>query len=155
LTGTIVVGRDIAHAKLNERLDKGQGLPQYLKDHPIYYAGPAKTPRGLPSGSFGPTTAQRMDGYLGGFMKVGASLVTLGKGNRTAAATEAPKTFGGVFLGTIGGAAALIAKEHILSSETIDFADLGMEAVRRVVVKDLPAFVIYDGRGGDLYARTR
>ena len=155
LSGPVVVARDIAHARLARVLRETGDVPDYFKRHPVYYAGPAKTPRGLPSGSFGPTTAQRMDGYLGDFMKVGASLVTLGKGNRTAAATEALKTFGGVFLGTIGGAAALIAKEHILSSETIDFADLGMEAVRRVVVKDLPAFVIYDGRGGDLYARTR
>ncbi|HOW86286.1 MAG TPA: fumarate hydratase [Candidatus Aminicenantes bacterium] len=155
LSGPVVVARDIAHARLARVLRDTGDVPEYFKRHPVYYAGPAKTPRGLPSGSFGPTTAQRMDGYLGEFMRAGASLVTLGKGNRTAAATEALKTFGGVFLGTIGGAAALIAREHIVSSETIDFADLGMEAVRRVVVRDLPAFVIYDGRGGDLYARAR
>ena len=130
-------------------------LPDYLKRHPVYYAGPAKTPKGMASGSFGPTTAQRMDGYLAEFLKAGASLVSLGKGNRTAKAVEALKAGGGVFLGTIGGAAALIAKEHIVSSETIDFADLGMEAVRRIVVRGLPAFVIYDGKGGDLYAPSR
>jgi fumarate hydratase class I len=130
-------------------------VPDYLKRHPVYYAGPAKTPRGMASGSFGPTTALRMDGYLRDFMKAGASFVTIGKGNRTAPAVEALKAHGGVFLGTIGGAAALIAKEHIVSSETIDFADLGMEAVRRIVVRDLPAFVVYDGRGGDLYAPAK
>lgn len=154
LTGPLVVARDIAHARLARILRETGDVPDYFKRHPVYYAGPSKTPRGLPSGSFGPTTAQRMDGYMGDFLKVGASLVSLGKGNRTAPATEALKTYGGVFLGTIGGAAALIAKEHIVSSETIDFADLGMEAVRRIVVRDLPAFVIYDGRGGDLYATS-
>lgn len=152
LSGPLVVARDIAHARLAKMLRESGGLPEYLKRHPVYYAGPAKTPKGMPSGSFGPTTAQRMDGYLGDFLKAGASLVSLGKGNRTAAAVEALKAGGGVFLGTIGGAAALIAKEHIVSSETIDFPDLGMEAVRRIVVRDLPAFVIYDGKGGDLYA---
>ena len=152
LSGPLVVARDIAHARLDRILRETGTVPEYFKRHAVYYAGPAKTPRGLASGSFGPTTAQRMDGYLAEFLERGASLVTLGKGNRTASAVEALKAHGGVFLGTIGGAAALIAKEHIVSSETIDFADLGMEAVRRIVVKDLPAFVIYDGRGGDLYA---
>ncbi|MEN6560529.1 MAG: fumarate hydratase [Acidobacteriota bacterium] len=155
LNGPLVVARDIAHARLARLLRETGDVPDYFKRHPVYYAGPAKTPRGLASGSFGPTTAQRMDGYLGDFMKAGASLVSIGKGNRTAPAIEALKACGGVFLGTIGGAAALIAKEHIVSSETIDFADLGMEAVRRIVVRDLPAFVIYDGRGGDLYATSR
>jgi fumarate hydratase class I len=155
LSGPLVVARDIAHARLAKTLRETGGLPDYLKRHPVYYAGPAKTPRGLPSGSFGPTTAQRMDGYLGDFLKAGASLVSLGKGNRTAPAAEALRAHGGVFLGTIGGAAALIAKDHIVSSETIDFADLGMEAIRRIVVRDLPAFVIYDGRGGDLYAPAK
>lgn len=152
LSGPLIVARDIAHARLARILKETGDVPEYFKRHPVYYAGPAKTPRGLASGSFGPTTAQRMDGYLADFLKAGASRVSLGKGNRTAPAVEALKTWGGVFLGTIGGAAALIAKEHIVSSETIDFADLGMEAIRRIVVKDLPAFVIYDGRGGDLYA---
>lgn len=152
LSGPLVVARDIAHARLAKILRETGDVPEYFKRHAVYYAGPAKTPRGLASGSFGPTTAQRMDGYMADFLGAGASLVSLGKGNRTAPAIEALKKGGGVFLGTIGGAAALIAKEHIVSSETIDFADLGMEAVRRIVVKDLPAFVIYDGRGGDLYA---
>ena len=155
LSGPLVVARDIAHARLARILRETGDVPEYFKRHAVYYAGPAKTPRGLASGSFGPTTAQRMDGYLASFLNVGASLVSLGKGNRTAPAVEALKEGGGVFLGTIGGAAALIAKEHIISSETIDFADLGMEAVRRIVVKDLPAFVIYDGRGGDLYAACK
>ena len=155
LSGPLVVARDIAHARLAGILRETGDVPDYLRNHPIYYAGPAKTPRGLPSGSFGPTTAQRMDGYLDAFMKAGASLVTLGKGNRTAKAVAALAAHGGVFLGTIGGAAALIAKEHIVRSETVDFADLGMEAVRKITVKDLPAFVIYDGRGGDLYAAGR
>jgi fumarate hydratase class I len=155
LSGPLVVARDIAHARLARVLRETGDLPGYLKRHPVYYAGPAKTPRGLASGSFGPTTAQRMDGYMDDLLRAGGSLVSLGKGNRTAPATAALKAHGGVFLGTIGGAAALIAKEHIVSSETIDFADLGMEAVRRIVVRDLPAFIIYDGCGGDLYARAR
>jgi fumarate hydratase class I len=155
LSGPLVVARDIAHARLARRLRETGEVPDYFKRHAVYYAGPSKTPRGLPSGSFGPTTAQRMDGYLGDLLKAGASFVSLGKGNRTAPAVEALKTYGGVFLGTIGGAAALIAEDHIVSSETIDFADLGMEAVRRIVVRDLPAFVIYDGRGGDLYAPAK
>jgi fumarate hydratase class I len=152
LSGPLVVARDIAHARLARILRETGDVPDHFKRHPVYYAGPAKTPRGMASGSFGPTTAQRMDGYLADLLKAGASLVSLGKGNRTAAAVEALNAWGGVFLGTIGGAAALIAKDHIVSSETIDFADLGMEAVRRIVVKDLPAFIIYDGRGGDLYS---
>lgn len=155
LNGPLVVARDIAHARLAKVLRETGDVPDYFKRHPVYYAGPAKTPRGYAAGSFGPTTAQRMDGYLADFLDAGASLVSLAKGNRTPKAIEALKTRGGVFLGTIGGAAALIAKEHIVSSETIDFPDLGMEAVRRIVVKDLPAFVVYDGRGGDLYAPAR
>jgi len=155
LSGPLIVARDIAHARLARILHETGSVPDYFRRHAVYYAGPAKTPRGLPAGSFGPTTAQRMDGYQADFLKAGASLITLGKGNRTASAIEALNAHGGVFLGTIGGAAALIAKEHIIGSETIDFADLGMEAVRRIMVKDLPAFVIYDGRGGDLYALPR
>jgi fumarate hydratase class I len=154
LSGPLVVARDIAHARLAAMLREKGDVPDYLKRHPVYYAGPAKTPRGLASGSFGPTTAQRMDVYLADFLKAGASFVSLGKGNRTPRAAEALKTWGGIFLGTIGGAAALIAKEHIVRCETVDFAELGMEAVRRIEVKDLPAFVVYDGRGGDLYATS-
>ncbi|MCX6561062.1 MAG: FumA C-terminus/TtdB family hydratase beta subunit [Candidatus Aminicenantes bacterium] len=153
LSGPLVVARDIAHARLKEQLDKAGSVPDYLKKHPVYYAGPAKTPRGYASGSFGPTTAQRMDVYLADLMKAGGSLVTLAKGNRAAGVTEACKTFGGFYLGTIGGAAALMAKEFIVASEVIDYADLGMEAVRRIVVKDLPAFVVCDDKGGNLYAR--
>jgi fumarate hydratase class I len=152
LSGPLVVARDIAHARLAKMLRESGDLPDYLKRHPVYYAGPAKTARGMATGSFGPTTAQRMDGYLADFLKAGASFVSIGKGNRTAKAAAALKTWGGVFLGTIGGAAALIVKEHIVRSETIDFANLGMEAVRRIEVRDLPAFVVYDGKGGDLYA---
>jgi fumarate hydratase class I len=152
LSGPLIVARDIAHARLRKVLEESGDLPAYFKDHPVYYAGPAKTPRGYASGSFGPTTAQRMDIYLRDFMKAGASLVTLAKGNRGPAVTSACRDFGGFYLGTIGGAAALVAREHILREEVVDFADLGMEAVRRIVVKDLPAFVICDDKGGNLYA---
>ncbi|MHB8054043.1 MAG: FumA C-terminus/TtdB family hydratase beta subunit [Candidatus Aminicenantales bacterium] len=152
-SGPLIVARDIVHARLWDMFRKTGNIPDYFKKHPVYYAGPAKTPRGMVSGSFGPTTAQRMDGYLPEFMKAGASRITLGKGNRSPKVIEACKAYGGFFLGTIGGAAALIAKEYITKSEIIDFADLGMEAVRRIVVKDLPAFIIYDDKGGDLYLR--
>jgi len=151
LNGTLIVARDIAHARLKKMLDEGRPLPAYFRAHPVYYAGPAKTPRGLPSGSFGPTTAQRMDGYIADFMKAGASRVTLAKGNRAEAVIEACRLSNGFYLGTIGGAAALMAKEHILESEVVDFADLGMEAVRRIRVRDLPAFIIYDNKGNSLY----
>ncbi len=153
LSGPLVVARDIAHARFKADLDRTGRVPEYLKKHPVYYAGPAKTPRGYASGSFGPTTAQRMDGYLAGLMKAGGSLVTLAKGNRAAGVTEACRTYGGFYLGTIGGAAALMAQEHITSSEVIDYADLGMEAVRRITVKDMPAFLVCDAKGGNLYAR--
>lgn len=153
LSGPLIVARDIAHARLWKMFKETSRVPDYFINHPIYYAGPAKTPRGMASGSFGPTTAQRMDGYLPEFMAAGASKITLGKGNRSPRVIEACKTHGGFFLGTIGGAAALIAKEYITKSEVIDFADLGMEAVRRIVVKDLPAFLIYDDKGEDLYRR--
>ena len=153
LSGPLIVARDIAHIKFKEILDKKGDVPQYFKDHPIYYAGPAKTPQGLPSGSFGPTTAARMDVYIPSFMQKGASLVTLAKGDRKPIVTEACKKFGGFYLGTIGGAAALTAKENILSSEIIDFPELDMEAVRKIVVRDLPAFIISDNQGGNLYNR--
>jgi fumarate hydratase class I len=153
LSGPLVVARDIAHARLKKILDETGDVPAYFKNHPVYYAGPAKTPRGFASGSFGPTTGQRMDGYLAAFMKAGASLVTLAKGNRSPAVTEACRKFGGFYLGTIGGAAALVAKEHILSSTIIDFADLGMEAVRLIMVRDLPAFILSDDKGGNLYGK--
>jgi fumarate hydratase class I len=151
LSGPLIVARDIAHARLWKTLRETGQVPDYFKNHAVYYAGPAKTPRGLASGSFGPTTAQRMDGYLADFLQAGASKITLGKGNRTPRAVEALRLGGGFFLGTIGGAAALIAKEHIVSSEVVDFADLGMEAVRRIIVRDLPAFLIYNDKGESLY----
>ncbi|OGS35733.1 MAG: fumarate hydratase [Elusimicrobia bacterium RIFOXYB2_FULL_49_7] len=151
LNGPLIVARDIAHARLKTLLDKTGTLPNYFKDHPIYYAGPAKTPEGYASGSFGPTTAQRMDGYLSDFMKQGASRVTLAKGNRNPVVAEVCKNFGGFYLGTIGGAASLMAKEHIVSSEVIDFKELGMEAVRKIVVRNLPAFILGDDGGKTLY----
>ncbi len=151
LNGTLIVARDIAHARLGRMLREGKPLPDYLKNHPVYYAGPAKTPKGYATGSFGPTTAQRMDGYIADFMKAGASRITLAKGNRAPAVIEACRVSNGIYLGTIGGAAALVAKENVLSSEVVDFADLGMEAVRKIVVKDLPAFIIYDNKGRNLY----
>jgi fumarate hydratase class I len=153
LTGTIVVGRDIAHAKIKERLDKGQGLPQYLKDHPIYYAGPAKTPKGMPSGSFGPTTAGRMDSYVDLFQSQGGSLVMIAKGNRSKAVTEACKKHGGFYLGSIGGPAALLAEENIKKVEVLEYSELGMEAVYRIEVVDFPAFILVDDKGNDFYAQ--
>ena len=152
LSGPLIVARDIAHARLWKRLLETGDVPDYFKRHAVYYAGPAKTPAGRASGSFGPTTAQRMDAYIEGFLKAGASRITLAKGNRSPAAVEAFRRHGGYFLGTIGGAAALLADRHIVQSEVVDFAELGMEAVRRIVVKDLPAFLIYGGTGVDLYA---
>ncbi len=152
LTGSLIVARDVAHARIKEMLDAGKPMPEYFKNHPIYYAGPAKTPDGLPSGSFGPTTAGRMDGYLEQFMQQGGSLVTLAKGNRSAAVHAACSAFGGFYLGSIGGPAAILAKENILKVETVDFEDLGMEAVRRIEVKDFPAFIVCDDKGNDFFA---
>ena len=151
LTGTMVVARDIAHAKLKERLDKGEGLPQYAKDHPIYYAGPAKTPAGLPSGSFGPTTAGRMDSYVDLFQSHGASLITLAKGNRSQQVTDACKKYGGFYLGSIGGPAAILAKENIKKVEILAYPELGMEAVWKIEVEDFPAFILVDDKGNDFF----
>lgn len=151
LTGTIIVARDIAHAKFKERLDKGLGIPQYLKDHPVYYAGPAKTPPGKPSGSFGPTTAGRMDSYVGLLQSEGGSLVMIAKGNRSQQVTDACKNYGGFYLGSIGGPAALLAEENIKKVECIDYPELGMEAVWRIEVVDFPAFILVDDKGNDLY----
>jgi fumarate hydratase class I len=151
LDGTMIVARDAAHARFHQLLKENRPLPEYLKRHPIYYAGPAETPPGYVIGSFGPTTAQRMDGYLSDFMSHGASPITLAKGNRSPAVTEACRTYGGFYLGTIGGAAAILAKENIVESEILDYADLGMESVRRIRVKNLPAFIIVDDKGGNLY----
>ncbi len=151
LTGPIVVARDIAHAKLKERLDRGEGLPQYFKDHPVYYAGPAKTPEGLPSGSFGPTTAGRMDSYVDLFQAQGGSMVMIAKGNRSAQVTEACRKHGGFYLGSAGGPAALLAKENIRKVELIEYPELGMEAVYRLEVVDFPAVVLVDDKGNDFY----
>ncbi len=151
LTGKIVVGRDIAHAKLKERLDSGKGLPQYLKDHIIYYAGPAKTPEGYASGSFGPTTAGRMDSYVPLFQAQGASLVMLAKGNRSRQVTESCKKYGGFYLGSIGGPAARLGKECITDVQVLEYPELGMEAVFMITVKDFPAFIIVDDKGNDFF----
>ncbi len=151
LTGTMVVARDIAHAKLQERLDAGKGLPDYIKDHPVYYAGPAKTPQGLPTGSFGPTTAGRMDSYVAAFQKAGGSLVMLAKGNRSKAVREACKAHGGFYLGSVGGPAARLAQDCIKKVEVLEYPELGMEAVWRIEVEDFPAFIVVDDKGNDFY----
>lgn len=151
LRGTIVVGRDIAHAKLKERLDAGEGLPQYIKDHPVYYAGPAKTPEGMPSGSFGPTTAGRMDSYVDLFQQHGASMIMIAKGNRSQAVTDACAKYGGFYLGSIGGPAAILAQENIKEVELLEYPELGMEAVYRIKVVDFPAFILVDDKGNDFY----
>jgi fumarate hydratase, class I len=152
LSGTLVVARDIAHAKLKEVLDSGQPLPQYLKDHPVYYAGPAKTPEGYASGSFGPTTAGRMDSYVDQFQAAGGSLVMLAKGNRSKQVTEACAAHGGFYLGSIGGPAARLAQDCIRHVEVLDYPELGMEAVWRIEVEDFPAFIVVDDKGGDFFA---
>lgn len=151
LTGTIVVGRDIAHAKLKERIDKGEGLPQYIKDHPIYYAGPAKTPKGMPSGSFGPTTAGRMDSYVDLFQSHGGSLIMIAKGNRSQQVTDACKKHGGFYLGSIGGPAAILAQESIKSLECLEYSELGMEAIWKIEVENFPAFILVDDKGNDFF----
>jgi fumarate hydratase class I len=151
LTGTLIVARDIAHAKLKEKLDRGEPLPEYFKNHPVYYAGPAKTPQGLPSGSFGPTTAGRMDSYVDLFQSHGASLVMLAKGNRSPVVTEACKKHGGFYLGSIGGPAAILAKENIRKVEVVDFPELGMEAIWKIEVEDFPAFILIDDKGNDFF----
>jgi fumarate hydratase class I len=151
LTGIMIVARDIAHAKLKERLDRGEGLPQYFKDHPIYYAGPAKTPAGMPSGSFGPTTAGRMDSYVELFQSHGASLITLAKGNRSTQVTEACKKYGCFYLGSIGGPAAILAKENIKKVDLHEYPELGMEAIWKIEVEDFPAFILVDDKGNDFF----
>jgi fumarate hydratase, class I len=151
LSGTLVVARDIAHAKLKELLDDGKPLPQYIKDHPVYYAGPAKTPEGYASGSFGPTTAGRMDSYVDQFQAAGGSFVMLAKGNRSKQVTEACKAHGGFYLGSIGGPAARLAQDCIKHVEVLDYAELGMEAVWRIEVEDFPAFIVVDDKGNDFF----
>jgi fumarate hydratase class I len=153
LTGTIIVARDIAHAKLKERLDRGEGLPQYFKDHPVYYAGPAKTPPGMPAGSFGPTTAGRMDSYVDLFQSQGASLIMIAKGNRSPQVTEACKKHGGFYLGSPGGAAAILAQDNIKKVELIEYPELGMEAIYKIEVEDFPAFILVDDKGNDFFAQ--
>ncbi len=154
LSGTLVVGRDMAHAKIKERLDAGEPMPEYLRDHPIYYAGPAKTPDGYASGSFGPTTAGRMDSYVDQFQAAGGSLVMLAKGNRSQQVTEACAAHGGFYLGSIGGPAARLAKDSIRSVEVLEYPELGMEAVWKIEVEDFPAFIIVDDKGNDFYAEV-
>ena len=152
LTGSLIVARDIAHAKIKAMLDAGEPLPQYFRDYAVYYAGPAKTPEGMPSGSFGPTTAGRMDAYVEQFQAAGGSLVMLAKGNRSKAVTDACAAHGGFYLGSIGGPAARLAQDNITKVEVLDFPELGMEAVWKIEVRDFPAFVIVDDKGNDFYA---
>ena len=155
LSGTIVVGRDIAHAKLKERLDRGEDLPDYIKQHPIYYAGPAKTPSGLPSGSFGPTTAGRMDSYVQLFQQHGGSLIMIAKGNRSAEVTASCKAHGGFYLGSIGGPAAILAQNSIKKVECLEYPELGMEAIWKIEVEDFPAFILVDDKGNDFFQQIR
>jgi len=154
LHGTLVVGRDLAHAKIKELLDAGKPMPQYLKDHAIYYAGPAKTPAGYASGSFGPTTAGRMDSYVEQFQAAGGSMIMLAKGNRSKAVTDACKNHGGFYLGSVGGPAARLAQDCIKSVEVLDYAELGMEAIWKIEVEDFPAFIVVDDKGNDFFAET-
>ena len=151
VSGTLIVARDIAHAKIKERLDAGQGLPQYMKDHVVYYAGPAKTPEGYASGAFGPTTAGRMDGYVDQFMSHGGSMISLAKGNRSAAVTEACKKHKGFYLGSIGGAAGILAKDSIKKVSVLDYPELGMEAVWKIEVENFPCFILIDHEGNDFF----
>jgi fumarate hydratase class I len=153
LTGPLIVARDIAHAKLQERLERGETLPQYVRDHPIYYAGPAKTPKGFASGSFGPTTAGRMDSYVDRFMAAGGSFVTLAKGNRSAEVRDACRKHGGFYLGSIGGPAARLAQDCIKKVEVLEYPELGMEAIWRIEVENFPAFIVVDDKGNDFFAK--
>lgn len=154
LTGSLVVARDLAHARIKAALDRGDPMPQYMQDHAVYYAGPAKTPQGMASGSFGPTTAGRMDTYVDQFQKAGGSLVMLAKGNRSKAVTKACEDNGGFYLGSIGGPAARLAQDNITKVEVLDFPELGMEAVWKIEVKDFPAFLVVDDKGNDFFAET-
>jgi len=155
LNGTIIVARDIAHAKLLERLEQDGDLPDYIKNHPVYYAGPAKTPEGMPSGSFGPTTAGRMDSYVGPFQAVGGSMIMIAKGNRSQQVTDACKQYGGFYLGSIGGPAALLAQDNIRNVELLEYPELGMEAVWKIDVEDFPAFILVDDKGTDFFQDIR
>ncbi len=155
LNGTIIVGRDIAHAKLKERIDRGEGLPQYIKDHPIYYAGPAKTPAGMPCGSMGPTTAGRMDSYVDLFQENGGSMIMLAKGYRSQQVTDACHKHGGFYLGSIGGPAAILAQNNIKSIECVEYPELGMEAIWKIEVEDFPAFILVDDKGNDFFKQIK
>ncbi|MBT5120963.1 MAG: fumarate hydratase, partial [Planctomycetes bacterium] len=151
MSGTMIVARDLAHAKMRERIESGEGLPDYIKNYPVYYAGPAKQPEGYPSGSFGPTTAGRMDGFVDQFQSEGGSMVMVAKGNRSLAVTKACKKHGGFYLGGVGGAAARLAKECIKKVECLEYPELGMEAVWKIEVEDFPAFLITDDKGNDFF----
>lgn len=155
LKGTIIVGRDIAHAKIKERLDAGEPMPEYLKNHPIYYAGPAKKPEGMPSGSFGPTTAGRMDPYVDQFQAAGGSMIMIAKGNRSQQVTDACKKHGGFYLGSIGGPAAVLAQDSIKSVELLEYPELGMEAIWKIEVEDFPAFILVDNKGIDFFKQLK
>lgn len=155
LSGTLIVARDMAHARIKQMLDEGKPMPDYFKNHPVYYAGPAKTPEGMASGSFGPTTAGRMDTYVDLFQSLGGSMVMLAKGNRSQQVIDACKKHGGFYLGSVGGPAAILAAENIVSVEVVDFAELGMEAVRKIVVRNMPAFILSDDKGNDFYKAVR
>ena len=152
LTGPMVVARDIAHAKVRERLERGEPMPDHFRDYMVYYAGPAKTPKGMPSGSFGPTTAGRMDSYVAEFMDAGGSFITLAKGNRSKQVTEACKEYGGFYLGSIGGPAAILAQDCIRHVEVIEYPELGMEAIWKIDVENFPAFVVVDDKGNDFFS---
>jgi len=151
LTGTLIVARDIAHARIKKMIDEGKPMPEYFKNHPVYYAGPAKTPAGMPSGSFGPTTAGRMDSYVDLFQSLGGSLIMVAKGNRNRSVIDACRKYGGFYLGSIGGPAAILAAENIKSVEMVDFEDLGMEAIRKILVENMAAFIITDDKGNDFF----
>jgi fumarate hydratase class I len=151
LNGTLIVARDIAHAQIKKMIDDGKPMPEYFKNHPIYYAGPAKTPQGMPSGSFGPTTAGRMDSYVDQFQSLGGSLIMIAKGNRSRQVIDSCKKHSGFYLGSIGGPAAILAAENIKSVEMVDFEDLGMEAVRKIRVENMAAFIITDDKGNDFF----
>jgi len=155
LSGPMVVARDIAHAKIAERLDAGDDMPTYMKDHCVYYAGPAKTPEGMPSGSFGPTTAGRMDSYVGRFQAAGGSMIMLAKGNRSQQVTDSCREHGGFYLGSIGGPAARLAQDNITSVEVLEYPELGMEAVWKIEVRDFPAFIVVDDKGNDFFQQVR
>jgi fumarate hydratase class I len=155
LNATIIVGRDIAHAKIKERLDAGEPMPEYLKNHPIYYAGPAKTPEGMACGSMGPTTAGRMDSYVDLFQSHGGAMVMLAKGNRSQQVTDACKAHGGFYLGSIGGPAAILAQNNIKSIECVEYPELGMEAIWKIEVEDFPAFILVDDKGNDFFQQIK